>query len=727
MVPATRRRCWIAAVVAVLGTSAYAARQDRPPQQPVFRSTVDLVQVDVVVVDKSGQRVRGLNAADFQLFDRKQPQVIAAFDEVSHAASTEEIPPALASVKKDVADNRSAQSQRLIILVVDDLHIYRGRTDIAKQLARDIVNKAGPDASMALLFTSGEHSTQVTEDRSELLAAVETLNARQTVRRPHDASDAQTAPHLDPEMSTATKLALLASVGSGHDFFDNMAQYKTLEDAARLIGTDTVRRKAFVLVSEGINKELTGVFGSLVTPGDLDSLLTSRSTSAGAPPASPTPYHDRALRDMMESLHRSNVTAYAIDPRGHVSSQDLARENFPSPAGMLATPEGTAADDDSPVRWNNPVRRAQDGLGLLAEASGGFAVTDTDDLAGGLGRVLDDLDHDYLLGFYPADPSGKDYRAIDVKVTGHPEWTLRFRKSYLPGGPPPMPKGADPLLAGVMPRTDLPLRLMATPFPAAASPTKTTRVVLALEITAPVTGLQQVDGSLQDDLTYQVVAIDEKKAKAASHEGHTAKLVLKPRAGAGAAPESVSYQIHTSIDLPPGRYQLRASAASARLKQGGSVYLTLDVPDFAAAPLSVSGLLIGYADGARVAVAPAPAPVGPSTQFATSRGRSAGPRAESLSLPFAPSLDREFLWSDTLRLYFEVVRTSLAAAHVTVETIDAQGRAAASLSRDIPASANSHVDLTMPLDSLAPGPYALRVSATNGRAAAQQAVVMRIR
>ena len=696
MVSTTRRRCWITAVAAVLGTGAYAASQGAPPQQPVFRSTVDLVQVDVVVVDKSGQAVRGLKAADFQLFDRQRPQVVVAFDEVSSAAATHTSAPALASIKKDVADNRSAQSQRLVILVVDDLHIYRGRTDQAKALARQIVDAIGPDASMALLFTSGEHSTEVTEDRAELLAAVETLRARQTVRRPHAANDNQAVPNLDPEMSDATRLALLAGVGSGQDFFDNLAQYKTLEDAARLIGSDSVRRKAFVMLSEGIDKDLTGMFDTSATPCDLNS-PAPRSTPAGPQRGSAPCYHDHALRDMMASLRRSNVTTYVIDPRGHVSPQDLALENFPSPPGMLATIEGTPADDDSPVRWNNPVRKAQDGLGLLAEASVGFAITDTNDFAGGLARVIDDLDHYYLLGFYPSDPDGKDYRQLEVKVAGHPEWILRFRKSYLPGGPPPLPKGADPLLAGVMPKTDLALRLMATPFPATPASNKNTNVMLALEITAPVTGLQQANGTLQDDLTYQVMAIDEKKKKVESRDGHAARLVLRPRPGSGSAPDDVAYQIDTSIDLPPGRYQLRASASSARLMKGGSVYLVLDVPDFAAAPLSLSGLLIGYADGAHVAVAPAPAPAVPSSQLALSRGRST-----STPLLFPPSLDREFSRSDTLRLYFEVVRTTSMAAHVTVEAIDAQGRAAVSLGRDIPANASGRGDVTMPLGPLAP-------------------------
>ena len=189
----------------------------------------------------------------------------------------------------------------------------------------------------------------------------------------------------------------------------------------------------------------------------------------------------------------------------------------------------TPTADDSAVRWNDPVRQAQTGLELIAEASGGFAITDTDDLPAAWSGCSTICDHYYLLGFHPSDPSGKDYRPIDVKVVGHPDWVLRFRKRYLGDGPPSLPRARIRYLAGVMPKTNLPLRLLATPLPSSPTPGKLARIALALEVTAPVIGLQQADGSLQDDVTYQVLAIDEKKAKAASREGHAAKLVLRPR------------------------------------------------------------------------------------------------------------------------------------------------------------------------------------------------------
>ena len=49
-----------------------------------------------------------------------------------------------------------------------------------------------------------------------------------------------------------------------------------------------------------------------------------------------------------------------------------------------------------------------------------------------------------------------------MTVAGHPDWKLRFRRGYMPGGPPAAPKSADPLVAlsaGILPKTDLPLRL----------------------------------------------------------------------------------------------------------------------------------------------------------------------------------------------------------------------------------------------------------------------------
>jgi VWFA-related protein len=705
----TTRRAIPAAIIFALAP----AIAGQTPQQPTFRSGVELVQVDVVVVDKDGKHVRGLKAADFAVLDREKPQTIATFEEVSHERPPEAAPVPLLTrpARLDVGNNQTARSDRLVVMVVDDLHIYKGRTERAQDIAREIVSRLGPQASMAVLFTSANRNTQVTEDRAELLAAIDTLRGRQSVRRPHQARDGQKAPAGDPEQDA---LARLDAIGKAQEvslqqFFDNLTQYKTLEDAARILGSDDARRKAFVLVSEGIGKDLTGLFDRELSPCEAKC------------PTCPC-FHDHALAEMMESLRRSSVTTYAIDPRGHVSPQDLALEAFPAPPGLGDDPATGG------FRWNNSIRQAQDGLTIMAEATGGFAVTDTDDYTSGLHRIIEDLDHYYLLGFYPSNPgrttgflaglaraagSGSDYRPLDVKVRDHPDWTVRFRKGYRPGGPPAAPRNKDPLVAlaaGVLPKTDLPLRLYATVFPGER---KLATVAAAIEVTAPTKVLLGPDAKLHDEVSYGVLVVDEKKTKVTSRTNVAARIALKPRISVRSPeddpnmPGLVSYQIPLTLELPPGTYQLRASATSTKLARGGSVYLTIEVPDFAKEALTIAGMTLGYGDGDHVAVADLP---------------KQAPRRDARA-PFAPSLDRTFTPADTLRLYFELARGSpTTVARTKVEILDEHDDVRAWVDRQIPANDRGHVDIRLPLSTLAPGAYRLRVTADDGANSAAREV-----
>src|SRR5687768_5145290 len=293
------------------------------PQPPTFRARADLVQVDVVVVDRNGEPVRGLQAADFALFDRKKPQEIVNFDEVSHVRPGGGAAARPAIVAQDVSSNQTVQSGRLVVMVIDDLHIYKERTTRAREIATRVLEDLGHQSSMAVLFTSGEHSTQVTQDRVRLAAAVGTLKGRQSWRRPHPAIDGQTGGRLDPEASAAQQLQIIQQTQDTkvQQFFDNMTKYKTLQDAARMLGGGDTRRKAFVLISEGIGKDLTGLFGAMAPPGTAPEGGVEYAASGNlTPPSRVTPYHDIALIDMMEALRRGNVATYAIDPRGKVES-----------------------------------------------------------------------------------------------------------------------------------------------------------------------------------------------------------------------------------------------------------------------------------------------------------------------------------------------------------------------------------------------------------------------
>jgi VWFA-related protein len=109
--------------------TVFAAPSEVETQQPTFRSGVDIVQVDVVVVDKDGHPVRGLKQSDFTIRDRGKPQTISTFQEIGREprVAAADVTAMLPTVKLDVASNQTAQSDRLVIMVIDDLHIWKER------------------------------------------------------------------------------------------------------------------------------------------------------------------------------------------------------------------------------------------------------------------------------------------------------------------------------------------------------------------------------------------------------------------------------------------------------------------------------------------------------------------------------------------------------------------------------------------------------------------------
>jgi hypothetical protein len=468
-----------------------------------------------------------------------------------------------------------------------------------------------------------------------------------------------------------------------------------------------------------------------------------------------------AMDEMMQSMRRSNVALYAIDPRGKVRAEDLMLESWPPPdcavcmnppapdpgrSGTNSTPPLLSRPDnrvqqreDSQFAWENPVRLAQSFLTNTARAMGGFAVTDTDDLTGGLSRILEDLDHYYLLGFYPTDPVD-DTRShpVGVTVPGHPEYKIRFRRGYTPDAPPKPLKSKDPLaelVTSVMPKSDLPLRLTAMPLPATG---KAVSVAVALEVTAPVNVMKEADKKLRDDINYSVMVVDEKKAKVSQRTGRSASFSLRATDPTRPEPDQVTYQIPLTIDLAPGRYQLRASAMSKKLDKGGSVYLDLTVPDFSKAPLGLTTIALGFDGGPRVPVGRTASPGVPlipagGGMIAQQPARGASPyqplppsqtlpgqdmppaqaRAQNNRnpLPFEPTLSREFEQADVLATYFEVARKDRnSTVALAIRVLDANAAVRLSYDRIVAPNESGKIALRIPLESLSPGAYVIRVT-----------------
>jgi hypothetical protein len=346
------------------------------------------------------------------------------------------------------------------------------------------------------------------------------------------------------------------------------------------------------------------------------------------------------------------------------------------------------------------VRAAQRGLQIMADASGGFGVTNTDDQVEGVREILDDLNHYYVLGFRPAHPA-KGYRPLKVLVD-LPDASVRYRRGYqLPDAAADKASATDPMQAlvrGVLSSGDLSVRLFATALPGDG---QTARVPAVLEVALPRAELQDAAGVVRTDLTYQMLAADERDGKVADRAEQQTTVTLRPKAGSRAATAAlIPCEVTTTLNLKPGAYQLRAAVMSTTLARGGSVYFTLDVPDFTKG-LALSHVIVGRA-----------------------AERNTGAAAGTPGWPFRPILDRTFRATDVLRVYAAWRGAGPAAASVAL--LDASHAVVRTAAR-VSLAAGTPLDVDVPLTGLTPGTYVLQVSLSGGAGAAQRELELEVR
>jgi VWFA-related protein len=151
----TRTRCWQVAVGAIVLAALAAiapARAQEPQAQPTFRSSVDLVPVDVSIVDKTGRPVRDLKAEDFILNVDGKPRRIVSAEFIS---SNRDLSPTPAPTPTDFSSNLATGGGRLIMIVVDRGNIGIGRGRPTLQAAMKFVSNLPSADRVALVALPG--------------------------------------------------------------------------------------------------------------------------------------------------------------------------------------------------------------------------------------------------------------------------------------------------------------------------------------------------------------------------------------------------------------------------------------------------------------------------------------------------------------------------------------------------------------------------------------------
>ena len=686
------------ALLLLTGLPLAGAAQSPSPQGPILRASVDQVVVDVVVTDADGQPVSGLTAADFEIVERGRPQAVATFTEVVLPLVRRDV--ALPS-PGDVRTNQRAAESRVYVLLLDDANVRLERSPVVQNAARRFLARyVQPGDLVAVLTTTGLGVTrqEPTEDMALVDAAIARFAGVATEgfesASAQRAAQARASRNADPMSTRRTSTTLIddGSVDVKDDARDEGREranltLRTLENVAESLAHVPGRRKAVLFFSEG----------PLVPLRDSEMLAAEARVLAAAA--------------------RANMAIYALNPTGldHPTTGDSRGvEGIPGSLDSLATQR--SRDLNLGVNGVVVQRRLMAAAVLqnLAGSTGGVATIDQTNLDAALERIATDSSHYYLLGYTPDDAKREGrYRPIEVRLK-KPGYTLSARKGYVEADDKALRKarekgkgGAAGPLADLI-RRPVPTAGLALSAQAIVLPGGRNNVRVVVEV-APQALLADGAAPGKDaalDLVIVPVAAGGQVMPAI--EG-TAALAV---AGADAATiRERGVRIMQTLTLAPGRYQLRIAARETGRGTAGSVIAEAIVPA-ADAGLGISPLVLSSRQAGRV----------PSA--------TRDPALETALGGRPPTTVRTFDTADTVSAYAELIDAGAATVRpVQVSTVirAAGGR---ELVRSPQPNANQGVAagrsfayvVDLPLKSLAPGRYTLRVEA---RAAGDAAVVAR--
>ena len=412
-----------------------------PPQEEAqssytFRTTSDLVLVDVVARDKSGNLVRDLKQSDFSIVEDGKPQHLMSFDierpegeSQTNVAQGAGNGPSQVTVQEavknapiltgDSVKAEAVRDRRLIILFFDLSAMEPEEVDRAVKSATDYVNKQMSPADLVSVITLGNSMTvtqDFTNDHAALKKALTAING---------------------EEGQGFEQGL---TGSSDGTADTGAQYTPDDTEYNLFNTDR-RLMAINTLAKSLSK-LPQKKSVLYFAGGMQRTGVENQSE---------------LRAAINASVRSNLSLYTVDSRGLEALPPGGQAQSASVRGTSAY-SGASVQSDLDSNFSS-----QETLVTLASDTGGKAFLDTNDFSGAFKKVQQDTSLYYLIGYRSTNKAmDGHYRHIKILVN-RKDIKLEYRTGYY--GPRDFmhftkedrEKQLDDEIASDLPVTDLPV------------------------------------------------------------------------------------------------------------------------------------------------------------------------------------------------------------------------------------------------------------------------------
>lgn len=598
--PAARRRALLAGVLALPLLAAAA------PPPPRFEDTTQVVAVEVPVnaLDRDGRSLRGLTAADFEVFDDGARQPITHFEVVDLDALRPEQAPADAAVDRPGAvgtagdvDAVSSAVRRHFMLLFDVSFSNPTAVLRARLAARDFVlHSLRPTDLVAVatysLATGPRLVLTFTPDRAQLAHAIGTLGLDKSEKVGQADVDPLRFVIAPPNSLSAgagydvalPPGALGSAGGSGNPkqdvrdasnaaLLDSLVAVRAAEEK-ELRSFERSQVVAYTRALGAMAKALSGLQGRKTVvyfSEGFDSRLLLGREDPGSDEASNEALNvalgnlnlidndkrygntslQAAVNRMLEEFRRADCIIQAIDIGGL-----RARSN---------------ATDAPPVS-------GKEALFYLANETGGELFKDANNFRDQLDRVLQRSTVTYLLAFQRSDLKADGaYHRLRVKcrVSGA---RLSFRAGYYAPRPyrelSPLEKNllASDGIASAAPRADLDVNVLVAPF-RASEQRAYVPVIVEVAGSSLLAGRKEAD---KVGLELYAYVSDREGRMADFFTRRIALDVTKGRDALSAA--GVKYYGH--LELAPGTYRVRVLVRDSESGRTGVQSATLAVPAY---------------------------------------------------------------------------------------------------------------------------------------------------
>jgi VWFA-related protein len=428
-----RRRLSLLFAPLVFALTLDAAPQPQKPKLPILGETIDvsIVNVDVVVTDKNGNRVRGLRRDDFEILENRKNQAISNFAEFSSAASVDG-----AAVTADVPQNVEAapRQRRTVVLFIEEMKLIDFEAKRMIESLRELLAKTiepgdavsivlwGRATDMHMAYTDRHQEIDKHLDKVLHHTTGQTYDPTRNLREDVAATREWEAELTRRAEAVGLKTVVLDPVTAGETAANLQATQAMTEMKRRVAAINATinsmagrdGKKILILATRRLGDVAGGEF--FFTAGT-DILQPETRQRYGT---------TDLIKTIVDNANSSRVTIYPIYPAGLADAMPDAAVR-PAEAPALDDPLGAV---ESPRAEALTMLNEMVSLADIAEKTGGLVAGGVKEIVQMLPRVEEDMSDYYSLAYRIDSDRSDKVRDIVVRAK-NPEYQVRSRRQYV--------------------------------------------------------------------------------------------------------------------------------------------------------------------------------------------------------------------------------------------------------------------------------------------------------